>query len=168
MVSSLQNFTNMHCLESKRCCYSVSLKVGTIIIGFLGLLPGIAHIVVLSIGNSAYEADGATPLISTIMVHIYAISGVLMVAVHIILIIAAFKYNEKLILLYLWFWFIYFFIDLVLKLMMIIAAVTKGFYANALLHLIIFVIMWMCLYIFIFPVVNGFRRSIHTVVIILG
>lgn len=168
MVSGVKSFINRHCGESKRCCFSVSLKVGTIIIGLSGLVPGLALAMLVVIEDDVFDQEGLKPPWSTIIVHVYAICGVLIVAVHIILIVASFRYSEKLILLYLWFAVICFIVDLVLRSIIIITALIDGLYGCAVIHALLFMLLWMFLYVFVFPVVNGFRRSIHTVVIILG
>lgn len=167
-MKQMKTLMDRYCLISYQFCYCMSVKVGTIIIAFLGLLPSMCYIMMLIVGDDLFKLYGVPDDLATVLIHIYAAGGVLMAAMHIILIVAAFTYNEKLILMYLWFCVMYCFVDVTLGLIVSIMAIINDSWFVGLALILTGTFYWTVLYYYVFPVINGFRRSITTVVIILA
>lgn len=153
---------------SKRCCYCISLKVGTVFIAVAGLIPSVVLVMLYGIGVTAFENIGVGKEEADAIVHIYAVLGILLCTIHVILLVAAFTYNEKLILLYLWTCIVYVFIDIVIVMFVTISAFLVRNKMFASLYMLCQVVYWLFILLFVLPVVNGFRRNIHTVVIIIS
>ncbi|XP_049885761.1 uncharacterized protein LOC126380417 [Pectinophora gossypiella] len=163
-----KSILNAYCPLSTRCCFCVNLRYGTIAIAVLGFLMSIFYMALLDAEEFLKDYVGMHPVTALIIVHTYAILGVLMNAINIILFAASFTYNEFYILMYLWFAIIFFIFDFLMVMITTIAALSAK---KALFAVAIFcgdIAYWVILYNFAFPAVNGFRRSIHTVVIFLG
>lgn len=164
----VQSILNNYCLVSKNCCFCVTLKVGTILIALAGLVPSVLLILIFCAGKSFLLSHGVDPVTADIVLHLYAILSILLCAVNIILLVASITYNEKLILLYLWFACGYFAIDFFCTLIISVSAMMENMFLFAMTILLLDMFYWFILYLCIFPVVNGFRRNIHTIVIYLA
>ncbi|XP_047040885.1 uncharacterized protein LOC124645166 [Helicoverpa zea] len=163
----VQTVLNRYCLSSKSCCFCITLKVGTILIAIAGLLPSVSLLLAYGAGDGLLVMYGVDVLIANIILHLYAILGILLCGVNIILLIAAITYNEKLILLYLWFAWVYFVVDFGSVLVISISAISKKFFWFGMTLFFVDLVYWISLYLYVFPVVNGFRKNIHTIVIYL-
>lgn len=141
--------------------------MGTILIAAAGFLPSIGLIYAFSAGKEMLVAFGVPGLVADIILHSYAILGVLLGAVNVMLIVASVAYNEKQILLYLWFACVYFFVDFGSILLICLSALIHKNFAFGLSIFFIETLYWIFLYFYVFPVVNGFRKNIHTIVIVL-
>lgn len=164
----VQSVLNSYCLTSRQCCFCIGLKLGTALIALAGLIPSLFLIGLYAFGKEYIEENGVLPLLSDVLLHIYAVVGILLFAVSIILLVAALTYNEKLILLYLWYIVIYFIVDFFCITLLCFSAILSG---NLLFGLMIFVLdimYWCTIYYILLPVVNGYRKNIHTVVIYLA
>lgn len=120
------------------------------------------------VGRGFLENYGVNTNAAVIITNAYAALGVLMCAVNVILLVATFTYNEFYILMYLWFAVAWFTIDSFLVAVISLYAFVNDHLIFALLILAIDWMFWMVLYYQVFPVLNGFRRNIHTVVIVLA
>lgn len=163
MTQSILN----NCPVSKHCCFSITLKVGTIIIAISGLVPSIILILLYGIASPFLIEHGVPPIAADAIIHIYAVLGILLCGTHLILLAAAITYNEQLILLYLWSGIVYVCVDIVLVILICVLSILANESKFGILILLGQILYWLILYIFVFPIVNGFRRNIHTVVIIL-
>lgn len=163
----VQSVLNYYCLTSKSCCFCVSLKTGTILIALAGFVPCIGLIYAFVAGKEMLVEYGVHPLVTDVILHLYAVLGVLLGALNVILIVASITYNEKQILLYLWFACVYFFLDFGSLLVISISAILYGNYAFGFSIFFLETSYWIFLYVYIFPVINGFRKNIHTIVIVL-
>lgn len=164
MSQSLLN----QCPVARRCCYCISLKLGTVLIAIAGLLPSPLLILFYEAGSSSFDQHWISSSAADAILHIYAVIGVLLFAVHVILLTAAITYNEKLILLYLWTCIGYIFIDSVLVTYFAVTAVLVQHFTFAAVYLLSQMCYWLFILVLVFPVVNGFRQSIHTVVIMIN
>ncbi|XP_046977563.1 uncharacterized protein LOC124543391 [Vanessa cardui] len=153
---------NKYCLTSQRCCW-LSPKAAVILISIIGILQSILHILFYFTGLELLINSGIRELFSQIIIHTYAVQGILLFSLHILLLIAALIYSEPLILLYQWSMIIYCVIDLFFYLFMSFVSD----FISALILFTFYIIYWMLYYIYVFSVINGLRRSIHTIVIVV-
>ncbi|XP_047544242.1 uncharacterized protein LOC125076224 [Vanessa atalanta] len=157
-----QAILNKYCLTSQRCCWLPS-KAAVIVIALMGILQSILHISFFFTGLDLLVHAGVHEIFSQIIIHTYAVIAILLFSLHILLLIAALIYSEPLILLYQWSMIFYSAIDFVFFLFMSFVSDL----ISALILCSIYIIYWTLFYIFIFSVINGFRRNIHTIVIVI-
>lgn len=156
-----------NCPVSKHCCFSITLKVGTIIIAISGLVPSIILILLYGTGSPFLIEHGVPPIAADAVIHVYAVLGILLCGIHLILLVATITYNEQLILLYLWAGIVYICVDIIIVSLICVSAILAKDIKFGVLIFLCQMLYWLILYIFVFPIVNGFRRNIHTVVIVL-
>lgn len=164
----VQSVLNTYCLVSRKCCFCISLKVGTIMIALAGLVPSVMLILLYGAGKMFLVEHGVAPVVADVTLHLYAIMGILLCGIHVVLLVASITYNEKLILLYLWFACGYFVIDFFSAMVISISAVINESVLFGAVVILLDTFYWFFLYLFVFPVVNGFRRNIHTIVVYLA
>lgn len=133
-----------------------------------GFVPSILLLFLYGYGKSFLEQNGLSPIVADVVLHLYAILGILLCATHIMLFIATMTYNEKLILIYLWYAVVYFVADSFAILIISFSAFLNNAIMFGMVVFILDTMYWVLLYYFVLPVVNGFRRNIHTVVIYLA
>lgn len=104
---------------------------------------------------------------SKVVVHIYAVLGIYMFVTNLILLAGALFYEEVYLLVYLWFGVIFFMFDTTIVTILGIIIMSGGYFWAGTLFITVDTLLWLLLYYFVFPVVNGFRKNLHTVVIIL-
>ncbi|XP_050560382.1 uncharacterized protein LOC126912422 [Spodoptera frugiperda] len=161
----VESVLNRYCLVSKVCCFCVSLRNGCILIALAGFIPCVYLFMVYASGDSTLLNHGVHPIVTEIILHIYATLGLLLCGVNIILIVGAIRFNEKLIIYYLRFACVYFALDVFCVMVICIFAVIGGFFTFAGLYLLVAICYWILIYFYVLPVVNGFRKKIHTIVI---
>lgn len=142
-------------------------KVGTIIISLLGVFKSAFYVLFFFFGKETLLKIGVDENTSELITHVYAVVGILLFSVNILLLIAAIIYSEALILLFLWVVIFYFLIDFSIVLYLCLKFSFGDKALTGLFVLLVSVTYWLFIYVFVIPVVNGFRRSIHTVVIVL-
>lgn len=158
---------NDYCLLSTTCCYSVPLKIGTIIIAIVGLIPSVFYMSLIEIGTDLLaEYDVSKPQ-AQVVVQIYAVFGTYLFVTHLILLAGAFLYEEVYLLLYLWVGVIFFMFDTTIVTILGIIIMSNSYFWAGTLFIALDTLYWLFLYYYIFPVVNGFRKNLHTVVIML-
>lgn len=156
---------NYICAKAPYCCFSVDLKIGTLIIGLLGLVVSLFYIGLIDEGAFLETYAALSPTAAYIVTYTYTTLGILMLIMNFILLEGTRSYTEPLILTYLWFGAIFFICDSSLIVTILTFAVTGGKYAFALALAVFETSFWLLLYFHVFAVVNGFRQNIHTVVI---
>ncbi|XP_050361259.1 uncharacterized protein LOC126780672 [Nymphalis io] len=157
-----QAILNKYCLTSQRCCW-LPPKAATIVIALIGILQSSLHILFFFTGADILAHAGVREIIIQIIIHTYAIVGILLFSLHILLLIAAVIYSEPLILLYQWFMIFYSVIIIIFVLFMSMSSDL----ISAIILCSFYIMYWTLFYIIIFPVINGFRRNIHTIVIVI-
>lgn len=163
----VQSVLNNYCLTSKSCCFCVTLKTGSILIAVAGFVQSLVLIYAFSAGQEMLVEFGVHPVIAEVILHVYGVLGVLVAAASVMLIVASLNYNEKQILLYLWFACFYFAVDICTILVISLSAIIYGHFTFGFSIFSLEICYWIFLYVYIFPVVNGFRKNIHTIVIFL-
>lgn len=163
-----QSLLNNYCLTVKSCCFCISLKSGTIIIALNGFVLSVTLTAMYFYGQTILEKFGVGQWAAVIIVHYFAVIGIVLCALHVVLLSAALTYNEELILLYLWFAIIYIFLDSLAVTFVSISAILKGMVVSGIILFLCFILYWLFLYFYVFPVINGYRKNIHTIVIVLA
>ncbi|CAH1647553.1 unnamed protein product [Spodoptera littoralis] len=161
----VESVLNKYCLVSKVCCFCVSLRNGCILIALAGFIPCLYLFMVYASGDSTLLNNGVNEVVTEIILHIYAILGLVLCGVNIILFVGAITFNEKLILNYLRFACVYFVVDFASVLVICISAALSGYLPFAGIFFLVDVCYWALIYFYILPIVNGFRKKIHTIVI---
>ncbi|XP_050683329.1 uncharacterized protein LOC126978518 [Leptidea sinapis] len=165
-----QSLLNYYLPTTRRCCFCISPKIGAMIISILGFIPSVGYLLL-------YELFGAEKLQNMyyvdhigarLIIHTYGINGILQLALHIILFIAAIKYIETLILLYLWYMIGFSIIDIIMVCYITFSAIVYGKMISGICLLSLDLLYWIFMYAIVLTSLNGFRRSIHTVVIIMA
>lgn len=93
--------------------------------------------------------------------------GILLFAVQIIFFIATITYNEVLILMYLWYVIAFSFIDVLIACFVAIVLITNNTVLLGISIISSDLLLWIFVYSFIIPAVNGFRTNIHTIRILI-
>lgn len=158
---------NYACAKAPYCCFSVDLKIGTLIIGFLGLIVSFFYIGLINERAFLEKYAALSPTAAYIVTYTYSTFGVLMLIMNFILLAGIRSYTETLILIYLWFGAIFFICDSSLVVTILIYAIRGGKYAFASALAVFEITFWLLMYFHVFAVVNGFRQNIHTVVIFM-
>lgn len=158
---------NRACAKARYCCFSVDLKIGTVIIGILGLVVSLFYIGLIEERLFLEKHAALSSTAAYIITYTYSALGVLMLIMNFILLAGIRSYTESLILTYLWFGAIFFICDSCLIITILTFAVKGGKYAFALALAIFEISYWLLIYFHVFAVVNGFRQNIHTVVIFM-
>ncbi|XP_045458510.1 uncharacterized protein LOC123668864 [Melitaea cinxia] len=162
-MSNKYSVLNKYCLTSQQCCW-LAPKAATITIAIIGLLQSLSYIIFFFTGEEYLIQSGMHPNAVQVIIHMYAITGLLLFSLYILLLVAALIYSESLILLYQWCIIFYSMIDVIFFTYM---SATSNDVLSGVLWFVICVLYWVMFYVFIFSVINGFRRNIHTIVILV-
>lgn len=158
---------NYACAKAPYCCFSIDLKIGTLIIGILGLVVSLFYIELIDERAFLEKYAALSPTAACIVTYTYSSLGVLMLIMNFILLAGTRSYTETLILTYLWFGALFFLCDSSLVATILTFAIKGGKYAFALALAVFEITFWLLMYFHVFAVVNGFRQNIHTVVIFM-
>lgn len=158
---------NYACAKAPYCCFSVDLKIGTLIIGILGLIASLFYIGLIDERAFLEKYASMSPTAAYIVTSTYSILGILMLIMNFILLAGTRSYTETLILTYLWFGAIFFVCDASLVVTILTFAINGRKYAFTLALTVFEITFWLLMYFHVFAVVNGFRQNIHTVVLFM-
>lgn len=164
----LQNHQSLlnQCPASNTCCFSLPPKLGTIIIAVLGLIISVCYILLFFAGEEILPRTSDTA--GQVIMHTYAVIGILLFSACIILLVAAFKYIQTFILLYLWTTIFCCIVDVITVLYIAVSAFYGKNVTQGVLLCTCDAVYWVTFYLFLFPTVNGFRRSIQTILIVVS
>lgn len=159
---------NRYCPATQTCCFCILPRTATIIISLWGLIQSLLYIFFYFTCEEFLLKIGINPVSAEIVLHIYVVTGILLFCTYIILFIAAIIHDESLILLYQGSIILLSVIDLIVTfyVTMLLIFSTESKLGWVLFFLSVF--YWIFFYLFMFPVINGFRRSIHTILIVLA
>lgn len=158
---------NYVCPKAPYCCFSVDLRIGTLIIGILGLIVSLFYIGLIDERTFLEKYAALSPTAAYIITYTYSALGVFMLITNFILLAGTRSYTESLILAYLWFGAIFFICDSSLIVTILTYAIKGEKYAFASALAVFEITIWSIIYFHVFSVVNGFRQNIHTVVIFM-
>lgn len=163
----VKSVLNRACAKAPYCCFSVDLRVGTIIIGILGIAVSLFYIGLIEERLFLENYAALSTLAAYIVTYAYSGLGVLMLIINFLLLEGTRNFTERLILTYLWFGGIFFICDTCLITTILTFAFMGGKYTFAVALAVFEITFWLLVYFHVFAVVNGFRQNIHTVVIIM-
>lgn len=151
---------------ARGCCFNTySPKVGTIVVAVVGSILSLLLVLFFNDLKFYLLEYGMSPILAEIVVHVYATFGIILFMTHVKLIFAALSYNETIVLMYLWVVLVYVCTDVLLSIIIVISLLISRFILQAVVFFVFQMFYWCIFIVFVLPVVNGFRRSIHTVTI---
>lgn len=142
-------------------CCCVNLRLGAFIISILGHIPSILYLLFCATGIEQLTKYGVSRIAAQIIVVTFIVLSLTSIPMHILLLIAALKYNERLVLIYQWFIVLYLSFDIQLIFVIVFMSLHKGFVMFSVSLLLWEVCSWLILCGIILPVVNGFRKRIR-------
>ena len=133
-----------------------------------GLFLSLFYVYFYFIGGDILLNVGFSSVSAQVVIHIYTVAGILMFSAYLILLIASISHNESLILLYQWTVVLFSIVDFIVISYISVILIINNDLIFGIVFFFLTIFNWIFFYLLIFPVINGFRRSIHTIVIVLA
>lgn len=149
-----------NCPTLHECCFSVPLRPAVFVIAVLGLLWGGAFIFAFTDAGAKELADLGMPEgVADVMRYVHGALGVLLVAVHLLLLAAAIFESDSLCEVYLWFMVVFWVVLVVAALVVAVAAIIDQNYAFAGIYFLV-MIVFLLISIYFAMIVGNYRMTV--------